>query len=358
MADIAKRLDKAEKYLQKGKPEAALEEYLSALEEDPRNDQVRQTAADLCLAVGRGGEAAALLSYLFEEEVEANEVAKGIVTYKKLAKISAPTTLQTFYYAQLIEKKDRREALEAYEAALSGFEKQRKAAEALAAASHIVELSPTMENLQRAGDKAALLGEGSVAAACFVRLGQLKDEEMPSSVYPWFDHDYNLDPVNLEAVFQYARGLFSRNALPECIDVLHPAVTVLRSTPEIRELYAHALMAARRPAEAEPFVWELYEKDPRQMEEAASLVGVFLDVGDSQGALSLAKRIDERESRAGRQREFLTALYEVANRRTLARAFAEYLSALLNSANREHEYSHILVQLFHAYCADGDYSRA
>src|SRR5262249_45703559 len=358
MADISKRLDKAERYLQKGKPEAALEEYLSALEEDPRNDQVRQTAADLCLAVGRGNEAASLLSYLFEQEAEANETAKGIVTYKKLSKISVPTPLQTFYYAQMAERKDKREALEAYETALAGFEKQRKAAEALAAARRIVELAPTMENLQRAGDKAALLGEGNVAAACFVRLGQLKDEESPNSGFPWYDRAYNLDPLNLEAVLQYARGLFSRGALAECIDVLHPAVTVLKSTHEVRELYAHALMAARRPVEAEPYAWELYEKDSRQLEEIASLVGVYLDIGEAESAVALARRIDERESRAGRQREFLTAMYEVGNRRTPARGFCEYLAALLNSANREHEYSQILLKLFTAYCADGEYARA
>jgi diguanylate cyclase (GGDEF)-like protein len=358
MADISKRLDKAERYLQKGKPEAALEEYLAALEEDPRNDQVRQTAADLCLAVGRGKEAASLLSYLFEQEAEANEIAKGIVTYKKLAKISVPTPLQTFYYAQMAERKDKREALEAYETALAGFEKQRKAAEALAAARRIVELAPTMENLQRAGDKAALLGEGSVAAACFVRLGQLKDEESPNSGFPWYDRAYNLDPLNLEAVLKYARGLFSRGALPECIDVLHPAVTVLKSTSEVRELYAHALMAARRPAEAELYAWELYEKDSRQLEEIASLVGVYLDVGDAESAVALARRIDERETLAGRQREFLTAMYEASNRRNPARAFAEYLAALLNGANREHEYSQTLLKLFTAYCAEGDYARA
>ncbi len=358
MADISKRLDKAERYLQKGKPEAALDEYLAALEEDPRNGQVRQTAADLCLAVGRGNEAASLLSYLFEQEAEENEIAKGIVTYKKLAKISVPTPLQTFYYAQMAEKKDKREALEAYETALAGFEKQRKAAEALAAAQRIVELAPTMENLQRAGDKAALLGEGEVAAACFVRLGQLKDEESPNSGFPWYDRAYNLDPNNLEAVLQYARGLFSRSSLQECVDVLQPAVTVLKSTPELRELYAHALMAARLPAEAEPYAWELYEKDSRQLEEVASLVGVYLDVGDAQSAVTLAKRIDEHETRAGRHREFLTALYEVSNRRMPARAFAEYLAALLNSANREHEYSQTLLKLFHAYCADGDYAMA
>ncbi|HLK52349.1 MAG TPA: tetratricopeptide repeat protein, partial [Candidatus Angelobacter sp.] len=69
MPDISKRLEKAEKHLQKGKLEAALEEYLSALEEDPRNDQVRSAAADLCLRCGRNSEAATLLSTLLDEQV-------------------------------------------------------------------------------------------------------------------------------------------------------------------------------------------------------------------------------------------------------------------------------------------------
>jgi diguanylate cyclase (GGDEF)-like protein len=359
MADISKRLDKAEKYLQRSKPEAALEEYLGILDEEPGNDQVRQTAADLCLALGRGSEAATLLSHLFEQEAHAGDTAKGIVTYRKLAKISMPTPLQTFYYAQLAEKKDKREALEAYETALAGFERQKKAVQALAVAKRIVELAPSMENLERAGEKAALLGEGKVAAANFVELGLLKEEEeSPGSGLPWFDRAYHLDPNNLQAVFLYARVLFSRNMVAECIRVLQPAVTVLQSTPEVRELYAHALMAARQPAEAEPYAWELFEKDTRQVEEIASLVGVYLDVGDTQGAVALARRIEEHETRAGRQREFLTAMYEVSDRRLPALGFVEYLADLCNRANREHEYSRTLLKLFQAYCAAGSFERA
>ena len=81
MADISKRLDKAEKYMQRGKPDAALEEYMSILRDEPRNEQVKQTAADLCLALGRGAEAAALLSSIFEQEVEVGDMAKGVVTF-------------------------------------------------------------------------------------------------------------------------------------------------------------------------------------------------------------------------------------------------------------------------------------
>ena len=358
MADISKRLDKAEKYLQRGRPEAAVEEYLSILEDDPKNEQVRQTAADLCLALGRNGEAGALLGYLFEQEVENSESAKGIVTYRKLAKISVPSPLQTYHYARLCEKKDHREALEAYETALAGFEKQRKAQQALAAARRIVELSPTMENLQRAGDKAAVLGDSKTAAACFVRLGQLKDDESPGSGFPWHDRAYNLDPMNLDAVLLFARGLFARNAVRECIDVLQPTVTVLESTPELRELYARALMAARRPAEAAPYVWELFESDPQQLEEIASLVGVFLDVGDAQGALDLARKIEDHEERHNRTREFLTAMYEVSEKRQPSKLFVEYLAGLLNTANRELEYSHTLLKLFKVYYDARNYEQA
>jgi tetratricopeptide (TPR) repeat protein len=358
MPDISKRLDKAEKYLQRGKPEAALEEYLSILQDEPRNEQVRQTAADLCLALGRGPEAAQLLSSLFEQEAEVGDVAKGIVTFKKLSKITVPTPLQTFHYAQLIERKDKRESVEAYQAALNGFEKQRKNSQALAAAKKIVELLPTPENYQRTGEKAALLGDGRLASLNFVQLGLLKDETSPGSGFQWYERAYNLDPMNLQAVFLYTRGLFARNHLPECIDALTPVVTRYQSTPELRELYAHALMASRRPGEAEPYAWELFTKDPRQLEEIAALVGAYLDNGDTQGALALSKKIEDHETRGGRRREFLTAMFEISDRRLPALGFSEYLATLFNTANREHEYSSTLLKLYQLYYEGGRFREA
>lgn len=358
MPDISKRLDKAEKLLQRGKTEAALEEYLAILDDEPRNEHVRQTAADLCLALGRGAEAATLLSSIFEQEVEAGDNAKGIVTFKKLSKISVPTPVQTFHYAKLVEKKDKREALEAYETALAGFEKQKKNTQALATIKRIVELSPTAENYERTGEKAALMGEGSVAAANFVQLGLLKDEESPGTGFPWYERAYRLDPMNLQAVLLYSRGLFSRNQLSACIDILTPVVTLFQSTPELRELYAHAMMAAHRPREAEPHTWELFVKDPRQLEEIASLVGVYLDMGDTRGALDLAHKVEDHETRAGRRREFVNAMFEMSDRRLGTLEFSEYMEKLFSNAGREHEYNRILLQLFQLYCDAGRFREA
>ena len=186
----------------------------------------------------------------------------------------------------------------------------------------------------------------------------LKDETSPGSGFQWHERAYSLDPMNLQAVYLYSRGLFAGNHLQECIDVLTPVVTRFQSTTEVRELFVHALMAARRPAEAEPYAWELFSKDPRQLEEIASLVGAYLDTGDTQRALELAKKIEERESRAGRRREFLSVMYDVSDRRLPALGFTEYLARIFSTANREHEYSRTLLKLFQLYFEAGRFREA
>jgi diguanylate cyclase (GGDEF)-like protein len=319
---------------------------------------VRQAAADICLALDRRAEAAELFSTLFEQEFDAGESAKGSVTYKKLCKITTPTPMQTFRYAQLTEKRDRNEALEAYQLALQGFERQRKDKQALAACKRIVELSPTIENLQLTAEKAAALGEGKTASSNFVQLGLLQDQEAPGSGFQSYERAYNFDPLNFQAIFLYGRGLFSHNAVKECLAVLETVVTRVKGLPELRELYAHALMAAKRPAEAEPYSWELFEKDPQQLEEIASLIGVYLDVNDTRGALELAKKLEHHETTAGRRREFVTSMYEMSDRRQATLGFTEYLVKLFDTANREHEYSRTLLKLFQLYYAAGKYGQA
>src|SRR5579859_3510386 len=104
MADISKRIEKAEKYLQKGKVESALEEYLSVLDDDPGNDSARHTAADLFLQLNRGTEAAALLSELFDRQMAAGDNVRAALTYKKLARVQLPKLGQTLRFAEVSER--------------------------------------------------------------------------------------------------------------------------------------------------------------------------------------------------------------------------------------------------------------
>jgi hypothetical protein len=112
MADISKRLEKAEKFLQKGKQESALEEYLEILRDEPGHRAAQQQAADLCIALNRGSEAIPILSNLFDYQA-GTDGAKANATYKKLARLTTPTAHQHFKHAQLIERSAKKEAIEA-----------------------------------------------------------------------------------------------------------------------------------------------------------------------------------------------------------------------------------------------------
>src|SRR5271168_2551680 len=122
-AEVAKRVERAEKLLQKGKTAEALDEYLQVLRDDPENDVVRQLAADLCLSLSRNGDAVKLLGELFERQVGTGDATRASLTYKKLARHGSPTWQQKFRFGQLLEGSNKKLAVGTYESALSDLAK-------------------------------------------------------------------------------------------------------------------------------------------------------------------------------------------------------------------------------------------
>src|SRR5215475_13284481 len=166
-AEVAKRVERAEKLLQKGKTAEALEEYLQVLRDDPDNDVVRQLAADLCLSVNRNADAVRLLGDLFERQVMAGDATRASLTYKKLARHGSPTWQQKFRFGQLLENSNKKLAVGTYENALDDLAKQRKMAESLPILTRIVTLEPTQGNFLRFGQLCSQLGENQQSAAAF-----------------------------------------------------------------------------------------------------------------------------------------------------------------------------------------------
>src|SRR5580698_4425594 len=100
-AEIGKRVERAEKLLQKGKTAEALDEYLLVLKDDPENDVVRQLSADLSLSLSRNKEAVLLLGDLFERQVSSGDATRASLTYKKLARHGSPSWQQKYRFGQL-----------------------------------------------------------------------------------------------------------------------------------------------------------------------------------------------------------------------------------------------------------------
>ena len=241
---------------------------------------------------------------------------------------------------------------------MQGFERQKKDKQALAACKRIVELSPTIENLQLTAEKASALGEGKTAATNFVQLGLLQDQESPGSGFQSYERAYNFDQLNFQAIYLYGRGLFSHNSVKECLAVLEPVVTRVKGLPELRELYAHALMAAKRPAEAEPSPGKLSKKIRSNWKKSLHWWASIWTSMTRAVRWNWPKNLRHHETAAGRRREFVTSMYEMSDRRLATLGFTEYLVKLFDTANREHEYSHTLLKLFQLYYSAGKYGQA
>jgi GAF domain-containing protein len=357
MSDIAKRLEKAEKYLQKGKPDAALEEYLSILDHDPRNDAVRLKAADLCVTLNRTDEAARLLGELFDQESAAGDAAHAVITYKRLARSGHPTIDQTFLFAQLVEKTNRRDAIEAFEAAAKGFEGTGRKKDALAAQRRLAALDPSIPNFTHEGELAEALREAAVAADAFVHVGQLAHQTGEESL-SWFERAHKLDSNNAEAALLVGQGYIEAGNASYAIVVLEPAIKRGASSAEIRDAYARALLLSARPLEAEPYVRELFLRDPARTEDMLLLIGGLIDAEQDAKALSTARLLEEQEMKRGHRREFINTIKEVADKHPPRIEFLEYLVEAFNSANREQDYCSTLSKLFDLYYAAGRFMKA
>src|SRR5437868_14270786 len=99
--EIARRVERGEKLLQKGKAAEALEEFLQTLELDTANDTVRQMTADLCLSLQRLPEAVHLLGEVLERQLAARDAMRASITYKKLARFANPSCAQKIHVGQL-----------------------------------------------------------------------------------------------------------------------------------------------------------------------------------------------------------------------------------------------------------------
>ena len=357
MSDVAKRLEKADKYIQKGKLEDALQEFLAVVEHEPENAGVRERAADLCITLNRPRVAVALLAVLFDQQAAAGEQAKAVITYKKLARLGSPQLEQSLHYAQFLEKTNRKEALEIFQDVANQLLKAGQRQDALLAYRHIVSLDPSLENFRRLGDLAEELRDGRMAAAAFFACGEM-EQRLGKNSHSWYERAYAMDSSNPDAAVAYARSLLSKQEPATALRVIEPIAKRKESSPDQRLVYARALIARKAPKDADPILWALYAKDSSKAEEVAMLAACYIETKDHAKALATARRLEEYESKVGRQREVVAVLKAAIEKRSPNVDFLEYMASLYNAGNQERDYAETLLKLFDLHYAAKDYVKA
>ncbi len=355
--EIARRVERGEKLLQKGKPAEALEEFLQILALDPANDSVRQMAADLCLSLQRLPDAVRLLGELFERQMAGGDAMRASLTYKKLARFTSPTCDQKIRFAQLLESSNRKLALETYDSVLDELARQNRKPDLLAALRRMVAIDASEKNMTRLAELASELGERKEAAAIFLKLAQ-KAEGASADPSQWFERAYSEESTNETIALGYAKCLMQQQQIGAAIFVLEPIASSGQNSPEFRELYARALLSANRLTEAAPLVWQIFEQNPSRIEQVRDLIGAFLDSELDREAVVLAEKLEHFQRRKGERRAFLAMMQDIANGHKPSAEMLEFLAEQFNTANREAEYCATLLKLFDVYCEKKNYVKA
>jgi diguanylate cyclase (GGDEF)-like protein len=356
-ADVARRVEKAEKLLQKGKTADALVEYLQILESDPQNDNVRQMAAELCLSLNKGAQAVKLLGELFERQVAATDATRASLTYKKLARYTNPTWEQKVRFGQLLEHSNKKLAIGTYENALEDLQKQGKKEEGLLVLRRIVSLDPSLQNHLRVAELSADLGEHMMAAQSFLQLAELA-ESSGSNASQYFERAYSENPTDAKIALAYGKSLLSRGEAGAAIFIFEPLVHSGDASIELRDLYAQALLSADRCLDSEPLIWQMFEANPARMHQVVTLIGKMIDSDLDMEAVALARKLEAFQRRRGERRSFIATMQELLASRRPSADMLEFLAELFNASNRETDYAQALLKLFDLYCTKHDYQKA
>ena len=355
--ELARRIDKAEKLLQKGKTPEALAEYLQVLQDDPQNDNVRQMAADLCLSLNKGAQAVSLLGELFDRQVAAADATRASLTYKKLVRYTNPTWERKVRFGQLLEQSNKKLAIGTYENAVDDLHKQGKKEEALLVLRKITDLEPTPQNHLRVAEASSQLGEHGLAAQFFLKLAEIT-AGAGGSAAQWFERAYTENPTDATTAIAYGKSLLTQGEAGAAIFIFEPLVQSGNTSLELRDLYAQALLAAGRCLECEPLIWEIFEQNPARLHQVVNLIGKMLDSELDAEAVALSRKLEVFQRRRGERRSFISTMQEVVGSHRPSTDMLEFLAELYNASNRESDYAQALLKLFDLYCTKHDFQRA
>jgi diguanylate cyclase (GGDEF)-like protein len=356
-AEITRRVERAEKLLQKGKTGEALDEYMQVLAEDPQNDNVRQMAADICLSLQRTAEAVKLLGDLFERQIAAGENTRASLTYKKLARYTVPTSIQRIHFGQILETSNRKLALETYESALDDLTKNGRQQDCLMVLKRLVALEPTEGSFLRLGELSSQTGDKAGAAAAFLKLAEMT-EASGANAAQWFERAYTEDPSDTKIALGYGKSLIAQGQVGAAIFVLEPLAKAQDASLETRESYVSALLSANRLTDAEPLVWQLFQQNPSRQQEVVDLIGLLVDAQQDAEAVALARKLEQFQRNKGDRRAFVAMLQDVVAKHRGSPDLLEFMSELFNASNREGDYCQTLLKLFDLHCGMGNYAKA
>lgn len=361
MPDLDKLYERADKYLQRQKFEAAIETYQEILRYEPNDEEALINLGDLSIKLSRTAEALRYQVQLADHYIKRGDISKAIATCKKVLKLAPQDIVTLMKLAGLLERSQKNtEALDAYREALGHYRKADLTEQMFDCLAHIVKLDPgnLEENLEFA-NLASRSGQSKVAVPALLHAAQLARGAGDESRWEELvDHAHTLDPTDEFAAIAAAELCLKRGKPTEATKLVEPLLAKRPDDLEVLELACKGLLGAGNFTQAQPLCWKLYHAKSDRVDLVLKIMEGLIRSGAVQQVLGAANELKERLFEQGKQNEFLKIIEEVYHSDESNLEVLEILSGLYNEMNKEDGLRRSLAHLFNLYQASKNYRKA
>jgi tetratricopeptide (TPR) repeat protein/GGDEF domain-containing protein len=361
MPDIDKLFEKADKYLQRQKYDAAIETYQEILRYEPDDEVSLVNLGDLSLKLNRTADGLRYQTQLAEYYAKRNDLIKAIATYKKILKLSPQDVAALARLAGLLEKSQKiSEALEVYREALGHYRRAGSIRQAVDCLTRIVNLDPNkLDEHLELGELASRLGQVKIAAPAFLRAAQLVRQVNDEGRWEKLvEQAHGLDPADEAASISAAELYLKRGLFAEAVKLLVPVVEKRPDDLNVLELAYRGYFGGGDYIQAQPLCWKIYDAKPERVDLVLKLIEGLIQKGETQQVLEIVNGLRERFSRRGKRGEFLGVMERVYEFDESNLDVLEILTGLYNDANKEDGLRRSLARLFNLYLAGEKYPKA
>ena len=361
MPDLDKLYEKADKYLQRQKFEAAIETYQEILRYEPNDEEALVNLGDLNVKLNRTAEAARYQAQLAEYYVKRGDFSKAIITYRRVLKLSPQDVLTLMKLAGLLEKSQRNaEALEVYREALGHYRAAGLNAQTLDCLTRIIKLDPNnLEEHLELAELASRARQTRLAMPVLLRAAQLARRAGDETRWEKLvDQAHSLDQADEVGSIAATELYLKRENFTEATRLIGPLVAKRPDDLEVLELACRGFLGVGDYAHAQPLCWKLYQVDPERVGYVLRLMEGLIKTGAVQQVLGSLNELKERLFQQGKRNEFLKIVEKVYETDESNLGVLEIVTHLYNEMNKEDGLRRSLSRLFNLYLAGENYQKA
>lgn len=361
MPELDKLYEKAHKYLQRKKFEAALETYQEILRYEPDCEEALSNLGDLSVKLNRSAEAFRYQVQLADDYVKQGDIPKGIAMFRRALKLSPHDVATLMKLADLLEMTQKNlEALDVYREALGLYRRAGLNAQILNCLTRIVRLDPNnLEEHLELADMSSHSRQVTVAVPALLRAAQLVRRAGDESRWgKLVEQAHALDPSDESASMGATELYLTRSNFDDAARSIEPILAKRPHDSEVLEFASNAYLGLGNFTAAQPLCRELYQANAKHAGLVLKLLEGQVRKGDVQQAFGTLKELKERLFEHGKRKEFLGILEKVYEADESNLDVLEFLSNLYNEMNKDDGLRRSLPRLFNLYLANGNYHKA